>query len=230
MPKKTSKTTTKGVRKSSLLIVRKVNAKGQDYHINTKTGKRASSLDYSLQWKNGKRITNKATKETIDYINKFVEPKFKNDIKTRQAIQNDVIQSTKARELRKRDLNFRKEADTMDFYDIREQIDTAEKEGLKIKILHEGNERYTEYTPAQASEIVNKFIRGINKKIYDTKNKTKVDLQGGKEGTYLPKIRWKRDIEKGELKLDLKNLVGDIEHEDSLKLFQSHLDNLPENE
>lgn len=215
----------KRVRKSTFLIVRKKNAKGQDYHINTKTGKRASSLDYSLQWKNGKRISNKSTQETINYINDFVEPKFKNDINTRRAIQDDVIKSSEARELRKRDLEFKKDADTMDFYDIREQITVAEKEGLKIKILHEGNDRYTEYTPAQASEIVNKFIRGINKKVYDTKNKTKIDLKG----SYLPKINWKRDISKGELKLDLKNLVGDEEREDSINIFQTHLDNLPEN-
>ena len=81
---------TKGERKSSLLIVRKINKKGQDYHINTKTGKKASSLDYSLQWNKGKRISNKNTQETINYITKFVEPKDRNDIKTRRAIQDDV--------------------------------------------------------------------------------------------------------------------------------------------
>jgi hypothetical protein len=213
-------------RKSSFLIVRKQNKKGQDYHINTKTGKKASSLDYSLQWKNGKRISNKSTEETISYINEYVEPKYRNDINTRRAIQNDVVVSSEARQLRKRDIAFKKDADTMDFYDIREQINTAEKEGLKIKILHEGNDRYTEYTVAEANEIVNKFIRGINKKVYDTKNKTKIDLKG----TYLPKINWKRDIENGVLKLDLKNLVGDEEREDSMNIFQAHLDNLPENE
>ena len=211
-------------RKSSLLIVRKQNKKGQDYHINTKTGKKASSLDYSLQWNKGKRITNKSTEETINYIQDFVEPKDRADIKTRRAIQNDVLASSEARQLRKRDIAFKKNADTMDFYDIREQVDVAEKEGLKIKILHEGNDRYTEYTPAEANEIVNKFIRGINKKVYDTKSKTKIDLKG----TYLPKINWVRDIEKGELKLDLKNLHGDEERADSLNIFQNHLDNLPD--
>tara|TARA_R110000822_G_scaffold5796_3_gene24781 strand:+ start:766 stop:1452 length:687 start_codon:yes stop_codon:yes gene_type:complete len=211
-------------RKSSLLIVRKQNKKGQDYHINTKTGKKASSLDYSLQWNKGKRITNKSTEETINYIQDFVEPKDRADIKTRRAIQNDVLASSEARQLRKRDIAFKKNADTMDFYDIREQVDVAEKEGLKIKILHEGNDRYTEYTPAEANEIVNKFIRGINKKVYDTKSKTKIDLKG----TYLPKINWIRDIAKGELKLDLKNLHGDEERADSLNIFQNHLDNLPD--
>ena len=211
-------------RKSSLLIVRKQNKKGQDYHINTKTGKKASSLDYSLQWNKGKRISNKSTEETINYIQDFVEPKDRADIKTRRAIQNDVLASSEARQLRKRDIAFKKNADTMDFYDIREQVDVAEKEGLKIKILHEGNDRYTEYTPAEANEIVNKFIRGINKKVYDTKSKTKIDLKG----TYLPKINWIRDIEKGELKLDLKNLHGDEERADSLNIFQNHLDNLPD--
>lgn len=217
------KTKSKG-RKSSLLIVRKQNKKGQDYHINTKTGKKASSLDYSLQWNKGKRITNKSTEETINYIQDFVEPKDRADIKTRRAIQNDVLASSEARQLRKRDIAFKKNADTMDFYDIREQVDVAEKEGLKIKILHEGNDRYTEYTPAEANEIVNKFIRGINKKVYDTKSKTKIDLKG----TYLPKINWIRDIAKGELKLDLKNLHGDEERADSLNIFQNHLDNLPD--
>ena len=213
-------------RKSSLLIVRKQNKKGQDYHINTKTGKKASSLDYSLQWNKGKRITNKSTEETINYINDFVEPKDRADIKTRRAIQNDVLASSEARQLRKRDIAFKKNADTMEFYNIKEQIDVAEKEGLKIKILHEGNDRYTEYTPAEAIEIYTKFTRSINKKVYDTKTKTKIDLKG----TYLPKINWIRDIAKGEIKIDLKNLVGDEERADSINIFQSHLDNLPENE
>jgi hypothetical protein len=211
-------------RKSSLLIVRKINKKGQDYHINTKTGKKASSLDYSLQWNKGKRISNKNTQETINYINDFVEPKYRADIKTRRAIQDDVLASSEARQLRKRDIAFKKNADTMDFYDIREQISIAEKEGLKIKILHEGNDRYTEYSYAQANEIVNKFIRGINKKVYDTKTKTKINLKG----TYLPKINWIRDIAKGVLKLDLKNLVGDEERADSINIFQNHLDNFPD--
>ena len=215
---------TKGERKSSLLIVRKINKKGQDYHINTKTGKKASSLDYSLQWNKGKRISNKNTQETINYINDFVEPKYRADIKTRRAIQDDVLASSEARQLRKRDIAFKKNADTMDFYDIREQILTAEKEGLKIKILHEGNNRYTEYSYAEANEIVNKFIRGINKKVYDTKTKTKINLKG----TYLPKINWIRDIAKGVLKLDLKNLVGDEERADSINIFQNHLDNFPD--
>lgn len=216
--KKNRKTIKKGGRKSSLLIVRKKNKKGRFYHVNTATGKQASSDEYRLQWVGGKRVKNKVVTDTINISNQYIEEGEKIDWNVLRNVQKDVLKTETAIKLRKLDLDFRKDADTMVYYEARNLLKTT-LEGspdTKIKILKPDGQRYGYYSPAQAIEIMDNFIHKMNSKIRDLQ-KTKIKLSP------LPQISFIHNSTDNVIQFDLKNLIGEENRQEILDILQSEI-------
>ena len=207
-----------GGRKSPLLIVQKKNIKGRFYHVNTKTGKKASADEYRLQWINGKRTKNKVVQDTINVSKKYIEEDEKIDWETLRAVQQDILKTEEAKELRKTDISFRKKADSMIYYEVRNLLKTVidGSPDTKIKILRPDGQRYVTYTPAQAMEIIDNFIHKLNKKTGELRKK-KINLSP------LPQIAFKHDIEKNTIQFDLKNLIGEEERKEVLEILEREL-------
>lgn len=133
----------KGAISSTLLFVKREDVNGNNYYLDTKTGKRANGYKYDAQWSKKGRVTKETTKAVIDLVeNKTISKK---DIRT---TTNDMyFMDVEMKDQKKHEEAFKRsgEIEAELYFNVGTQLEEAKSGDSKIMIKGVDKHKYQEY-------------------------------------------------------------------------------------